>query len=317
MQCLVLSMRTGSGMSHLQFQQLLPWAAVPVCVAFVAHVSVAMSTEDGPIIPPAPTLCVRPVPLTSTVKLLSLQVERWSRSAFVMRGYTVTALRDAAPHKDWFTELMGTCAQHMAMLERSESHSAAGAHGDLAAKKPPHIAHTCTHTPWSCWGILKLRTTTLAPRYIFESATKCVRVVGMWWWGISAGVPLCENVREHPESQKSWLEQLAEMKHSTFFASDLLVFIDFAFSLLLFPILLDPLRLEGQNWQFRKFYKVCLGICLYESAQAQTAEAAFSYCGISPFAVVLMESWRCLQLDVAWTETVKVQQTGTQKLQQD
>lgn len=132
-----------------------------------------------------------------------------------MRGYTVTTLRDAAPHKDWFTELMGTCAQHMAMLERSESHSAAGAHGDLAAKKPPHIAHTCTHTPWSCWGILKLRTTTLAPRYIFESATKCVRVVGMWWWGISAGVPLCENVREHPESQKSWLEQLAEMKHSS------------------------------------------------------------------------------------------------------
>lgn len=174
MQCLVLSMRTGSGMSHLQFQQLLPWAAVPVCVAFVAPHKCGDEHRGRSHNSPCAHFVRASCALTGAVKLLSLQVERWSRSAFVMRGYTVTALRDAAPHKDWFTELMGTCAQHMAMLERSESHSAAGAHGDLAAKKPPHIAHTCTHTPWSCWGILKLRTTTLAPRYIFESATKCV-----------------------------------------------------------------------------------------------------------------------------------------------
>lgn len=147
MQCSVSSMRTGSGMSHLQFQQLLPWAAAPVCVAFAANVSVAMRAEDRPTIPPCARFVRASCALTSTVTLLSLQVERWGRSALVMRGYTVTALRDAAPHKDWFTELMGTCVQHMAMLERSESHSAAGAHGDLAAREPStHRSHMYTYT---------------------------------------------------------------------------------------------------------------------------------------------------------------------------
>lgn len=316
MQCLVLSMRTGSGMSHLQFQQLLPWAAVPVWVAFVAPHKCGDEhrgrSHNSPCAHFVRTSCA----LTGAVKLLSLQVERWSRSAFVMRGYTVTALRDAAPHKDWFTELMGTCAQHMAMLERSESHSAAGAHGDLAAKKPPHIAHTCTHTPWSCWGILKLRTTTLAPRYIFESATKC----GMWWWGISAGVPLCENVREHPQSQKRWLEQLAEMKHS----SRKHIFCKWPAGFYRFCVLSPPIPhpsgpspIGRAKLIVQKVLQSVSGNLSIRVRPGPDCWGCFFFLWDFPLCSVLMESWRCLQLDVAWTEIVKVQQTGTQKLQQD
>lgn len=113
-----------SGMFHLQFQQLLPWAAaVPVCQPcydFAGQLSphwrdeqvAQQESQDWPVIWLAP---ISHAP-TST------QVERWIRSVFVTRRYTVTALRDAALHKDWFTGLMGTCVQHMVKLEQSGSH---------------------------------------------------------------------------------------------------------------------------------------------------------------------------------------------------
>lgn len=113
------------GMFHLQFQQLLPWAAAAVCVCqpcgdFAGQLSphwrdeqaAQQESQDCPVIRLAP---ISHAP-TST------QVERWTGSVFVTRGYAVTALRDAALHKDWFTGLMGTCVQHMVKLEQSGSH---------------------------------------------------------------------------------------------------------------------------------------------------------------------------------------------------
>lgn len=184
-------------------------------------------------------------------------------------------------------------------------------------ENPPHVAHTCTRTPRSCWGILKLRATTLAPRYIFESATKCV-----CGWDVamrdirrSAIVWKCPGTpRESKELIRAtcWDEkrQQQEVHVCTWPAG----FYQFCF---LSPPLPHPCGPSPTARATSIVQKVLQRVFWELVCPGSDSWGCFFLLWDFPFAEVLMESRRCLQLDVVWTETVRVQQTGTQKLQQD
>lgn len=143
-------------------------------------------------------------------------------SLFVTRGNTVTAVKDAAVHKDRFKGLLGTCVQHMVKPEHSGE-----AHRELATNSlhtAPTQTRACTHTH-ACAQIHTFlyifpfyRGVEVSHHYIPGRIDVCMCVyacvIAMWRWGIS-GVPACESVWEHPESSQSWLQLIGWMKHNS------------------------------------------------------------------------------------------------------
>ena len=141
------------------------------------------------------------------------RMRRQTRSLFVTRGYTVTSVRDAALHKDWFTWLLGTCVQHMVRPEQSESHRLERPTETWLQTTTTHTHHSHTHT-WT-HVLCFYRGVEVSHYYFSSQVVLSVCVIGIWWWGISGVVPACESVLKHPETSESWLQLITDMKHSS------------------------------------------------------------------------------------------------------
>lgn len=140
-------MGTGSGMFHLQFQQLLPWAAaVAACAASVVRLgphSAGMSAEDCPMIPPCTHFaCTHFVRHAEASFPPGGEVSRVSVCNEGIYNNCSERCRSAQRLIHWANGNM--CATHGdAWTEREPR--AAEAHGDLATNNL-HTSLTHTHT---------------------------------------------------------------------------------------------------------------------------------------------------------------------------
>lgn len=164
-------------------------------------------------------------------------------------------------------------------------------------KQPPHSARTQKHKSMFWYRPFYRE----AEALLFSSqvdlcAYHWVCAVGSWWWGISCGVQPCKSGFVHPEILRSSLGQICwdeaqQLKVSRWHSKTDTIPLWAPSVAPHSSSLWLPDSWEGQIYSSESSARwLRVYWSQFELAWNQTVEATFFSCGVSPLAVVLMES---------------------------